>query len=464
MFDLQKYTEKPCLHGMNITYTYDDVDREARKLGASFNGRSLILCLCENKIAAIIGYIAFIIHDQVTILVDASQKSESTAKIVENYAPEYIWANESQLNDLPSGKVVYSIDDYVLLQTRDTHPSEASLNSRLQILLSTSGSTGSSKFVRLSRSNLESNATSIIEYLKIYPDDVAVTSLPFNYSFGLSIINSHLLAGASIAVTELTPLSRDFWDLIRRKNVSSLSGVPYTFDILKRIKFERFDLPALRYLSQAGGKLTQAGFAYLQQVASEKGLSCFLMYGQTEATARMSYLSPEHFNAKVGSIGQPIPNGKFSIVGDDGRSIVEPFTHGELVYAGANVALGYADSRADLVRGDDWNGQLNTGDVAYRDEDDFYYIAGRLKRFLKLYGNRVSLDELELHLQLSFAECEFICSGQDDCLKIGYVGELTSDQIVSCLVQRFSIARSSVKCISISEIPRLSNGKINYQF
>ena len=463
MFDLQKFRSNPCLHGLHNTYTYDDVARLASKLGAYLTGRNLILCLCENKVAAIIGYITFVMHDQVTILVDASQKSESTAKIIENYVPDYIWTHESRLLDLPSGKVIYAIDDYVLLQTQKTHLEDSNINSSLQILLSTSGSTGSSKFVRLSRLNLESNAASIIEYLKIQPEDVAVTTLPFNYSFGLSIIHTHLLAGASIVVTELTPLSRDFWDLIQSKNVSSLSGVPYTFDILKRIKFERFDLPSLRYLSQAGGKLTPAGITYLQRIVSEKGLSCFLMYGQTEATARMSYLPPEHFSTKMESIGRPIPNGKFSILAEDGGSVVRPFNKGELVYNGPNVALGYASDRTDLARGDEWKGQLYTGDIAYRDEDDFYYIAGRLKRFLKLYGNRVSLDEIEQHLHNSFKECQFICSGKDDCLKVAYVGNLSENQVISCITQQFSINRLSIKCILISEFPRLINGKIDYR-
>lgn len=462
MFDLAKYGGKPCLEGNGQAYTYEEVHQQIELIKPFLVGRSLILCLCENTIPSLTGYIAFVVNGQVPILLDGSQKPEVLLDIIKNYAPEYIWTQELRLTDLPSGKVVYRLEHYVLLKLAITSHHDTVMNGRLQLLLTTSGSTGSSKFVRLTRANLEANAASIIEYLRICADDVAVTTLPFSYSFGLSIINTHLLAGASIQLTELTPLSRDFWELVQQKNASSLSGVPYTFDMLKRIKFERFELSSIRYLSQAGGKMTQDGLAYLQQVASKKGWSCYVMYGQTEATARMSYLPVERLDVKLGSIGRPIPGGKFSIVNEDRDIVDAPFIIGELVYTGPNVAMGYAINRVELACNDDWNGQLYTGDLAYRDEDGFYYITGRLKRFLKIFGNRVSLDEVETLLQGTFKECEFICFGQDDYLSIGYIGEIIGYELVAFVSLQFSIHRTAIKCIEMAEIPRLSNGKVNF--
>ncbi len=460
MFDLIQYGGKPCLEGNSRALSYLDVHQAVELMRPSFDGRSLILCLCENSVPALIGYIGFMVHGQVPILIDAGQHSAALQRIVEDYGPDYVWLPESRNADLSLGEPVHRFDHYVLVRL----PSRQSiaLHSDLQLLLTTSGSTGSSKFVRLSCSNLKANAASIIEFLGIRPDDVAVTTMPFNYSFGLSIVNTHLLAGAAIQVTELTPLNREFWTLVESKRVTSLSGVPYTWDMLRRIKFERFQLDALRYLSQAGGRMTDEGRAYLARVSQERGWPCFLMYGQTEATARMSYLPPAWLAQKSASIGRAIPGGHFEIVSELGQVCAAAYEKGELVYYGSNVTLGYATTRADLAKGDEWNGRLPTGDLAYRDEDDCYYIAGRLKRFVKLFGNRVSLDEIEVLLCAGFKEAEFICFGQDDSLRISFVGNVNESELVTFVSRKLSIHRSAIRCTLLSEIPRLSNGKVNY--
>jgi len=357
MFDLLKYGENTCLVGTDRSYSYSEMHRAVELMKPFLSGRSLILCLCENTIPSLTGFIAFMVHNQVPILVEGAQKPELLQSIISNYAPKYIWTQESRLATLPEGEVIYRLENYVLLKMANISNGGTVMYDRLQLLLTTSGSTGSSKLVRLSRANLNANATSIIKYLQICANDVAVTILPFSYSFGLSIINTHLLAGASIIVSELTPLSRDFWELVQQKRISSLSGVPYTFEMLKRIKFERFELHSIRYLSQAGGKMTEQGLDYLRKVAAEKGWSCFVMYGQTEATARMSYLPAECLDTKHGSIGRPIPGGNFSIVDVDGNLIHSSFTQGEVVYTGANVAMGYATCKEDLNCGDEWNGR-----------------------------------------------------------------------------------------------------------
>lgn len=462
MFDLINYGPKPCLEGEGHVFSYLDVHGMVDSMRPVFDGRGLVLCLCENSVSALVGYIAFMVHGQVPILLDAGQQRAALQRIVDEYRPEYAWLPQARSEDLPGGEVVHRIGHHVLLRLPEGDAPRTPLHADLQLLLSTSGSTGSSKFVRLTRKNLEANAASIIAYLGIRSEDVAVTTLPFSYSFGLSIINTHLLAGASIQVTGLTPLGREFWDLVEYKRVSSLSGVPYTYEMLRRIKFDRFELPGIRYLTQAGGKMSEQGLAYLARVAAAKAWPCFVMYGQTEATARMAYLPAAWLERKSGSIGQAIPNGRFEIVSEDGEVLAAPGARGELVYYGPNVAMGYATARADLVRGDEWHGRLPTGDVAYRDEDGCYYLVGRLKRFVKLFGNRVSLDEVETLLHTAFGQAEFICFGQDDGLHIACVGEIEANVVVDFVSRQLSIHRSAIKCTFLEEIPRLSNGKVNY--
>ncbi len=462
MFDLINQGARPCLEGDGPVLSYLDLHHAVEAMRPTLAERKLILCLCENSVPALVGYVGFMVHHQVAILVDAGQKAPALQRIVEDHGPDYAWLPESRVEELQGGEVLHRVGHYVLVRMPATAHQATPLHPDLQLLLTTSGSTGSSKFVRVSRRNLEANAASIISYLGINPDDVAVTTLPFSYSFGLSIINTHLLAGASIQVTELTPLSREFWALVEQKRVTSLSGVPYTYDMLRRIKFERFQLDAIRYLSQAGGKMSEEGLAYLARVSKEKSWPAFVMYGQTEATARMSYLPPDWLEQKSGSIGHAIPGGRFEIVSEAGEVLDTPHEKGELVYYGPNVAMGYALVREDLARGDDWNGRLPTGDVAYRDEDGCYTIAGRLKRFVKLFGNRVSLDEVEALLQAEFGQCEFICFGQDDGLRIAYVGDIVESELVAFASRQLSVHRSAIKCVFLPEIPRLSNGKVNY--
>jgi len=461
MFDLIQYANNPCLAGDGQAYSYAEVQLEADRMGAAVQGRHLVLCLCENSVPSLMGYIALMVQGQVPLLIEAGQQAAAVQALAAAYRPGYVWLDNARSGELADATPVYRFGHYVLLKTALAETPTV-LDAQLQLLLTTSGSTGSSKLVRLSRANLLANAAAITAYLAIRADDVAVTTLPFSYSFGLSIVHTHLLAGAAIQVTTLTPLSREFWELLQQQRVTSLSGVPYTYDMLKRIKFERFELPALRYLSQAGGKMSEQGLAYLQRLSAEKGWPCFVMYGQTEASARMAYLPAAWLERKLGSIGHAIPGGRFELIDADGQLIADPRVPGELVYYGANVALGYASGAADLARGDEWGGRLATGDVAYRDEDGCYYISGRLKRFVKVFGNRVSLDEVEALLQAAYPGCEFVCHGQDDQLRIACAGEAGRDGLLAFVSRQLGLHRSAISCAFIAEIPRLANGKVNY--
>jgi acyl-coenzyme A synthetase/AMP-(fatty) acid ligase len=334
------------------------------------------------------------------------------------------------------------------------------LKNELALLLPTSGSTGSSKLVRISYSNLIENARSIVKYLNINKDDVAISSLPMHYSFGLSIINSHLLMGAKIVMTDKSIMEKDFWELVKTHKVTSLSGVPYSFEMLKRLRFFTMQLPHLRMLTQAGGKLDNKLQLQFAEYCKENNKEFFVMYGQTEATARMSYLPSEMAIEKIGSIGIPIPGGEFVLINEHGEIINQPNVPGELVYRGPNVSMGYAESVEDLSKGDENIGVLYTGDIVYRDEDGYYFIVGRKNRFLKLFGNRVSLDEVEQHLKE--LGIESVCAGVDDKLIVYTTQDYQEKEIKENLAKLTSIHFSAFKVVHIDEIPRNSAGKIIY--
>jgi len=272
------------------------------------------------------------------------------------------------------------------------------MHPELALLLSTSGTTGSPKFVRLSRRNVEANAKSIALYLGLGPSERAITSLPLHYTYGLSVLNSHLSSGGCVVLTDDSIMRPEFWRTFSRYGCTSMAGVPYSYQILNRIGFESLDLPTLRTLTQAGGRMDEGNILKYDALMKSRGGRLFVMYGQTEATARIAYLPPERLPAKAGSIGVPVPDGNISIE-LDGEALNGPGRTGEIVYRGPNVMLGYAETPADLALGDQLGGTLHTGDLGHLDADGFLYLTGRCNRIAKIFGLRISLDEVEGRLR-----------------------------------------------------------------
>jgi acyl-coenzyme A synthetase/AMP-(fatty) acid ligase len=255
-------------------------------------------------------------------------------------------------------------------------------------------------------------------------------------------------------------MEKHFWETLRDNNATTFGGVPYIYEMLKKLHFEHMGLSNLKYITQAGGKLSIELSAEFVDICHDKGIEFFVMYGQTEATARMSYLPWEYARTKVGSIGIAIPGGKFWLEDENGNVIKKNDTIGELVYQGDNVTMGYAESYFDLQNGDENNGILHTGDLAKMDSDGFYYITGRMKRFLKMYGNRINLDEIEELIRTAGYEC--VCVGTDDNLKIYITEQDDKDRIMRYIAKRTGINRAGFSFVHIDKIPRNDSGKVRY--
>ncbi len=267
----------------------------------------------------------------------------------------------------------------------DLHPD-------LALLLSTSGSTGSPKLARISHDNLQANARSIAEYLGLDDDDRAITSLPLHYCYGLSVLTSHLVAGAAVVLTDLSVADECFWDLAHSSRVTSFAGVPYTFDLLDSSGFADRDLPDLRYVTQAGGRMAPEQVVKYAQLGQQFGWDLVVMYGQTEATARMAYLPPYLAATRPEAVGVPIPGGHLRLAPVEGVDLDDGV--GELVYTGPNVMMGYAERAADLARGPEL-AELRTGDLARQADDGLWEVCGRLDRYAKVFGLRLDLARLE---------------------------------------------------------------------
>lgn len=425
-FDTETYYSRLAIiadDGTRMTYgeLYDCVRTKARSLQRGI----LQFCLCRNDIDSIVFYLACLEANAPVVLLDA-QKDEATIEHL---------------------RTIYQ-------------PGITQCHPDLAVCLTTSGSTGSPKLVRLTKQNMLSNAEAIAEYLHIDENERPITMLPMYYSYGLSIINSHLIKGATILLTDKTYAQREFWNFLRENEATSMAGVPYTWEMLRRLRFFRMDLPSVKTLTQAGGKLnTDIAREYIEN-AAQTGRKFFVMYGQTEATARMSYLPWDKALDKCGSVGITVPGGRFELIDNQGNVIQEPNIDGELIYYGDNVSLGYAEGAADLLKGDENHGRLATGDIAHRDQDGFYYITGRLKRFVKIWGNRCNLDQLEQIVKTITISCA--CVGVDDCVTIFTTQDGVEQEIKSLLTAKTGLNTRAFQVKKIEKIPTTLSGKLDY--
>lgn len=473
-------------------------------------GHHLAFVLCRNTPGSLLGYLGLLSSGGVPLLLDADLAPQLLRDLMTTYHPAFCLVPEdlpAQIMDVitkggaAGGQAIAGMDaaaaedetasgpdvcgyraepvmkirDYILYRTAE-EGTDPALAPELRLLLTTSGSTGSQKLVRISGENLDANADSIVEYLQITKDERPITVLPMQYSYGMSIIHTHVMVGAPILLTKYTLMEKGFWDRVQKEKATSLCGVPYTFEMYRRMGLMQMDLPALHYITQAGGKLPEKRHMQFAGWCAEKGIRFYVMYGQTEASPRMGWLPPDKAIEKCGSMGISIPGGRIDLIDENGEVIPGPGNGdsaasagqnaggapvpaagnesadaeasaagdsptagrkastagsapaesvensmspvGELVYTGPNVALGYALCAADLAKGDEFHGCLHTGDMARRDRDGFLYIVGRRSRFIKMAGKRVGLDEVEKILRAAFPDLDLACAGRDDELHV----------------------------------------------
>lgn len=462
MWDFGKHSKRTALIEDNgISITYEKLENEGKCLAEAVGKRCLVLCLCENSIGSVIGYTAFLSHHIVPVMLSSHLDGELLSNLIKIYSPSYIWMPERQMNEFQNMGIVFKSYGYVLLKCDNKDHTEYPLFNELALLLTTSGSTGSPKFVRQSYNNIIVNTESIVDYLMLDDTERPITTLPMNYTYGLSIINTHLYVGATILLTDNGLLQKDFWNFFKEQQATSFGGVPYTYEILSKLRFFRMDLPSLRTMTQAGGKLTVELHEKFADFAKKTGRAFIVMYGQCEATARMGYLPPDKAVEKKGSMGIAIPGGKFRLIDTDGNDIQTPDTVGELVYEGDNVTLGYAECGEDLIKKDERNGILHTGDMAKFDDEGFYYIVGRKKRFLKIFGNRVNLDEMD-RLIMGRYDIEAACAGVDDEMYIFITNAEIAGDVKTFVSEKTGLNSSAFHIVVIDEIPKNDSGKVKY--
>jgi acyl-CoA synthetase (AMP-forming)/AMP-acid ligase II len=329
----------------------------------------------------------------------------------------------------------------------------------LSVLLPTSGSTGNPKLVRLKKSNVLANARSIVKYLGINEQERSIQGLPMYYSYGLSLLNTHLLAGATTVLTKHSFMMGEFWQDFDAQRCTSFAGVPYMYETLHRLEFDPKKRPTLATMTQAGGGLRPDLIAAFHEKVKAAGKRFFVMYGQTEATARISYVPWERLGEKIGSIGIPIPDGQMTLRPVEGMPDVE-----ELVYTGPNVMMGYAEDREALTQGDLLGGVLYTGDLARSDDDGFFYLVGRLKRFAKLYGKRVNLADIESSVEKTFPVHSAALEGKNKIRLFVALREKIDLELIRRHTAEFlGVTLASIEVNVVDAIPVTPSGKKDYK-
>ena len=431
--------------------TYGDICDFSLEFAKYLSHRSFIFILSENCIGSLLGYTAALTNRVVPLIISASTEESLYNHLYELYKPEYLWLPQIKAE----GKdVVFSAWDYCLVKTGNK---STPMYEELSLSLPTSGSTGSPKLVRHSYRNIEANADNVRRLFKLDGTEKAMAILPMHYTMGLSVIASHLFAGSTLLLSGRSLLDKGFWATL--KEATSFTGVPYSYEILMKMRFMRMDLPNLKVITQGGGKLSEEMFHDLAQYAHDHGKHFIATYGQSECTGRMAYLSPEMALEKTCSIGKAEPGGQLSIVDENGNETFEGEASGEMVYRGENVTLGYATCREDLLKGDENHGVMHTGDLARRDADGCYYIIGRLKRFLKIFGLRIGLDEVEQMIKAEF-KTDCYCNGDDERLIVLVTDAKLKDILPSFIEGKTHLFHQRIEVRMVKEILRNEAGKV----
>ncbi len=417
---------------------------------ASLHSKAVIFILAKDSLSTVVAYLTCLQQGHCAMLLSPNSSEQSLAQLQAQYQPHCILS---------------ATDDLLPAIHWCEKPHTQSLCADLALLLSTSGSTGSAKQVALSFANLHNNAQMIVNYLPITEQDRALCTLPLFYSYGLSVLNSHLLVGACCVFTSFSMVNREYWQLFDDLKINSFAGVPHSYQMLKRLRFTQKSLPYLRYFTQAGGKLDADSVLELAEYAQQQGKQFYVMYGQTEATARMAYLAPEKVLSKPQSIGQAIPAGQLSLMDDNGTTIEAAHIEGELVYSGQNVMLGYASKVQDLAHFEP-TAVLHTGDLGYRDDEGDYFITGRIKRIIKPFGQRISLDDAER--VVSEKGYPAYCAGDDQILVVAILNPQEPEKsdwakgLKRQLASHFALHVSAIEVLVLNQLPINENGKKDY--
>jgi len=435
----------------------DRVARFVERL--QFPRKALGFHFAHEDAAGLVGYMAALESGHAVVMLDPNLDDVFKSKLIARFQPDFLIAPADQCPDAGSDYSAAPSPEanQVILRARNPHRHE--IHPDLTLLISTSGSTGSPKLVRLTWRNLLAVAGQINAALRNTAQDRTMVTAPIFNAYGQSVIHTHLLVGGSFVLSRERIVSRGFWDAVRESGCNSIGGTPYFYQVLDRLDLDSLNVPLLKKFVATGGRLPEHLARKFHFEAVKRGGTMNLMYGQAEATARMTALAPELLPEAARSIGSVIPPGRMSI--ELNGVECAPHEEGELIYRGFGVMMGYAIEPADLALGDQLGGRLATGDLGYRDENGLFFITGRKARFAKLFGWRVSLDDVEEILSSTGRVAAV--NEQDRVVIFTERHNAVFDAAMADLATRLRIHPSAFEVRQVPAIPVLASGKTDYR-
>lgn len=431
--------------------TYGDLFEDSALLDRELVKRCLLIVLTDHSSETLRFYYASMSGKRVPLLLDGGLSIEFLDRYISLYRPRYVWASVRYEPALAAkGHVLYRSPEHILVDTAEAvYP----MHENLALLLTTSGSTGNPKVVRLSYENLNENACAIVEALGIDQNARGVTIPPMHYTYGMALCHMHFYAGATLLVTNYRVIDKRFHSFIRKEGITNIQGVPFIHEMLDRIGFYDDLPPQINLVTMGGGKAREDLQQKMNCIFEQKGILFCALYGQTEGTTMLTRLPEGKKMNEPGCIG---------VACRGMRAEVSPET-GELIFYGSSVSLGYATCAEDLIRGDDNHGVLHTGDLAVMDEKGAIYLQGRIRRFIKMAGVRINLDDIEQLVTGGFPQIACACSGKDNDLHIFVTGKPDPTQIKRLVARKLNVSHILIQVIDCDQLPRKSNGKIDYQ-
>lgn len=430
--------------------TYKELEIESQSLFINIEERSLVFILCDHQMETVKFIYEILQINSVPLLLDAAVDQELIESLVGHYGPQYIYCKKiCHLSENYCYKLEY--EQHFLLETGNKR---YKIHSDVALLLSTSGTTGSPKLVKLSYDNLFNNAKYVCKLMDIDKGQKGISPLSMGYVYGLNFYIWHWYCGATLLITEEPVFSNKFCEFYEKEKANNFAGIPYTYQMLKRIKF--WSPEKLKYLHRAmsaGTQMSEKDQISLVSLMKEK---FWILYGQTECTGVISGMNFEYDNIKLGSVGRVLENAD-AVINDKTK---------ELEVKGNCICMGYANGIEKLSEGDVNQGILHTGDMATMDEEGCIYLKGRLTRYVKILGKRVSLDDVEEYLKNKFSDMDFACIDSEDTIVV-YCSDMDGekiycDEIISLLDCKMQIPKKFVSCVKLEKLPRNIAGKVMY--
>lgn len=443
--------------------TYGELIQESADFFEHFEKGDFVFHLTRNTIPTFVAHYSFVSNGVISLVLSSGIDPQLLENLLDVYAPNFIVTDDPEFSLPESVEAMATSTAGKNLITR-LNDKKHVFSPELEFLMSTSGSTGSPKLVKYKKGNLHINALNVAYSFGWSDKEYALGDLPLNYTMGLNVVNAHLATGAKVFLTNYNVITPQYWEIVRNEKITNITGVPFTFEMMKRLKVLNQHFPYLKTLSQGGGKMDHDLFNDIAEYAKKNDMRFIASFGTTETSARMMLLDPEKALEKTGSIGKPIRDGKVYLIDENNEKIDQPFTNGELVYEGPNVTMGYAVKLSDLEKEDEFQGVYRTGDLAYFDEEGFYYIVGRLKRFIKVSGKRIGLDEVERLIKKEYDNHPAAVVGEDELLKVIVEEDFPFEdrELRKNLARKIEVNPLNIKIFRLREIPLNDSGKTLY--